>query len=399
MEALDWLFKQFPSYQFLGSKAFKPTLANTHKILDFLDHPEKGLRFIHVAGSNGKGTVSSYLASILTEAGYTVGLFTSPHIAHFRERIRVNGVPIGDQEIEEFVEKIRNEPFDFSPSFFEITLGLALEHFVENACDICILETGLGGRMDATNVITPELSIITTISLEHTQMLGNTLEEIATEKAGIIKPGVPVIFGKGVGTTRPVFEEAATRLGSPFQYVESNENGYSKYFLASYQRENFALVLAAVASFAPEVDQATTVRGIENIVKNTGFYGRLQIVSEKPLTIYDVSHNVEGLQATFEALKSIQRGELHVIYGTSSDKNLDEIKTIFPRESHFYATEFSNPRSAKKEDLQSVFAGIPFKSIAYFDHASESMRVAQSHASEEDTLLVIGSFFLLSDFF
>ena len=240
MKALDWLFQQFPSYQLMGSKAFKPTLENSRKILSYLEHPEEHLKFIHVAGSNGKGSVSSYLASILTESGLKVGLFTSPHIAHFSERIRVNGKPIAQDSIEGFVQRIRQAPLDFSPSFFEITFGMALEHFRNEQCDICVIEAGLGGRLDATNVILPELSIITSISLEHTDMLGDTLEAIALEKAGIIKSNTPVILGQGCMDVQTVFSEVATTRNASLS-IASVDTTYDAYFRASYQKEKFRL--------------------------------------------------------------------------------------------------------------------------------------------------------------
>lgn len=399
MEALDWLFQQFPSYQLMGSKAYKPTLENTERILDILNHPERNLKFIHVAGSNGKGSVSSYLASILKESGLKVGLFTSPHIAHFSERIRINGVPIEDKEIERFVAKIRDTPLPFSPSFFEITFGMALEHFVSQSCDICVIETGLGGRLDATNVIQPELSVITGISLEHTNMLGNTVEEIAFEKAGIIKSDIPVVLGAGCNSTQKVFETKATETRSPLFWTKELPEKYHSFFTVDYQKENFSTVLAALKIIAPDISEKSILQGIENIHQNTGFYGRMQIVDTNPTVIYDVSHNPEGIAATFQSVLSRNSGDLHVIYGSSNDKDVKSIVEAFPSNIHFYGTEFSNERSMKKENLEQFFNGINFISSAYFGDSQNAMKVARSKASESDTILVIGSFFLLSDFF
>ena len=399
MEALDWLFQQFPSYQLMGSKAYKPTLENTEQILEILDHPERKLKFIHVAGSNGKGSVSSYLASILKESGLKVGLFTSPHIAHFSERIRVGGIPIENSEIERFVEKIRNTPLPFSPSFFEITFGMALEHFVSHDCDICVIETGLGGRLDATNVIQPQFSVVTGISLEHTNILGNTVNEIAFEKAGIIKPNIPVVLGAGCTETRNVFEIKASEMQTTLSWAHPFPSKYGSYFTADYQKENFSTVLAALEIVAPDISENEICLGIENIHQNTGFYGRMQIVETNPTVIYDVSHNPEGIQSTFKSILSAFSGELHVIYGSSNDKDVKSIVKIFPANIHFYGTEFSNERSMKKENLEHFFGGTNFKSTAYFDDSQKAMKAARSNASESDTILVIGSFFLLSDFF
>lgn len=398
MEALDWLFQQFPSYQLMGSKAFKPTLDNSRKILTYLDHPEKHLKFVHVAGSNGKGSVSSYLASILTESGLKVGLFTSPHIAHFSERIRVNGQPIEAHSIDNFVERIRKAPLDFSPSFFEITFGMALEHFQKEQCDICIIEAGLGGRLDATNVLLPELSIITSISLEHTDMLGDTFEAIAGEKAGIIKANVPVVLGQGCLHVRSVFDAVAQSHNAPIAIAHVDAQ-FDTFFRASYQRENFACVIQAIRQLPYPVSSEDIRSGIEAVSRNTGYYGRLQQIASHPTLIYDVAHNADGIKNTLQAVSEDLKGELHIIYGSSKDKDLASIKILFPENCHFYGTEFSNSRSLNKSSLQAIFGGTNFKSSAYFSSPVDALKVARDRASEQDTILVLGSFFLLSDFF
>jgi len=400
---LDWLFQQFPSYQVLGSKAFKPTLENTHKILDLIDHPEKDLQFVHVAGSNGKGSVCSSLASILTESGLKVGLFTSPHILKFPERIRVNGECINDEDVNTFIKRIKDSNLDFSPSFFEITFGMALDHFKNENCDICIIETGLGGRLDATNVISPLLCVITTISLEHTDMLGDTIQEIAVEKAGIIKPHANVVLGKLDSEVQEIFYNKAKVEGVK---VISSDNthitDYEKLFLAEYQKENFRTALTAIKQLIEldfEINQEHIQNGLINLQKNTGFSGRLQIVEHNPLTIFDVSHNADGIKTTLESIQSISKGDLYVVFGTSSDKDLEKITPLLPRDSRYFITEFSNPRSAKIEDLKIAFERINLESANYYKNATDALKDAKSEASESDTILVIGSFFLLSDFF
>lgn len=396
--SLDWLFQQFPSYQKIGSKAFKPTLDNSNKILEYLNHPEQNLRFIHVAGSNGKGSVSSYLASILKEAGLKVGLFTSPHIVHFSERIRVNGVPISDNSVEHFVEDIRDTSLSFSPSFFEITFGMALQHFDQEKCDICIIETGLGGRLDATNVIAPELSIITSISLEHTDMLGNTLEAIAKEKAGIIKSGVPVLLGEGTRDVYSVFESVARNLNSQVTKASRGTN-YDDFFKAKYQKENFSCVFEALRMLPERINDEDIVNGIKNVGINSGYYGRLQIIQEAPRIIFDVAHNPDGIKSTLDIITKDLKGELYLIYGSSMDKDVKKIASVFPSNAHLLTTEFTNIRSLKKEDLVSIFDGTNLKSIAYFDDANEALNAAKNRAKSTDTIVALGSFFLLSDFF
>lgn len=398
MEALDWLFQQFPSYQKIGSKAFKPTLENSRKILAYLDHPEKDLKFVHVAGSNGKGSVSSYLASILTESGLRVGLFTSPHIVHFSERIRVNGDPISDQAVESFVKDVRTNDLGFSPSFFEITFGMALQHFQKEVCDICIIETGLGGRLDATNVITPELSIITSISLEHTDMLGNTLEAIAGEKAGIIKDRVPVILGKGCAEVYPVFEAKSGETQSKITKAGAH-SPFDQHFKAPYQRENFACVMEALNQLPYSVSEVQITQGILNVSKNSGFAGRLHVMQTNPTVIFDVAHNPDGIHGTMDVINRDLKGQLHIVYGSSKDKDVKKIAGVFPSIAMVYATEFSNSRSMTTEDLKSAFDGTNLKSIAYYSNANEALKTAKQQADPEDTIVALGSFFLLSDFF
>lgn len=399
MEALDWLFQQFPSYQVIGSKAFKPTLENSHKILEYLDHPEKSLKFVHVAGSNGKGSVSSFLASVLTEAGLTVGLFTSPHIVHFSERIRVNGKPISDDEVTTFVHDIQRAPLSFSPSFFEITFGMALQHFEQEKCDICIIETGLGGRLDATNVITPELSIITSISLEHTDMLGDTIEKIAQEKAGIIKSECPVIVGKGCINVFDVFSEKAREESAPIQTATPLTPEIAGYFKANYQKENFACVLEALKILPYTVPIDVVQRGIANVSRNSGYSGRLQVIQENPTIIFDVAHNADGIKNTLEVISEDLKGDLYLIYGSSKDKDLKNILPVFPKSAHILACEFTNSRSLSREELQAAFDGTNFKSIDYFENAPTALLQAKERAKENDTIVALGSFFLLSDFF
>lgn len=388
----------------MGAKAFKPTLKNSKAIMRFLNKPHEKIKSIHVAGSNGKGSTCSMISSILTEAGYKVGLFTSPHIKDFRERIRINGIQIPEQNVIDFIRKVKSTQLDFEPSFFEITFGMAMEYFVQEDCDICIIETGLGGRLDATNVIEPILSVITNISLEHTAMLGNTLEEIAFEKGGIIKPSTPVVIGKMNGRLYPIFEELAQNKKSSIHFSTSNmdESKYESPLIGEYQQENLRTVIKScqiINQLGFKIDDKSIHNGLKNLSQNTGFFGRLQIVNHNPLTIFDVSHNPAGILASFEAIKNLNKGKLHIVYSTSADKDLTTILQLLPKKANYYFTEFSNSRSIKISDLKQESEKYFQKKCNFFTDAKNAFSEAQLHANHEDTIVVIGSFFLISDFF
>lgn len=402
-EAVSWLFEQFPSYQVIGSKAYKPTLDNTKKLLAILGNPQDNLQMVHVAGSNGKGSTCSIMASALTEAGYTVGLFTSPHIEDYTERIRINGDPIDQQSVIDFIETIQRTKFDFDPSFFEMTFALALKHFTSKYCDIAIIETGLGGRLDATNIITPLLSVITNISLEHTHILGDTLELIAAEKAGIIKQDVPIITSEKKPSIQAIFRDKAKALNANFSLANQHFEVPPDFpLLGDYQKENFKLAKSALNKLNGigfSINDDHIQQGLKHINKNTGYKARLQIWKNEPLTILDVSHNPDGIKNTLETIQEINKGALHIVYGTSSDKNISSILNEFPNEAHFYLTEFSNPRSAKIDQLKNALSGKNVNSSAFFSDAKIALKNAQNIAKQSDTILLIGSFFLVSDFF
>lgn len=402
-EAVSWLFEQFPSYQLLGSKAYKPTLENTTKLLSILGNPQNNLKFVHVAGSNGKGSTCSMIASTLTEAGYNVGLFTSPHIEDYTERIRINGTPIDEQSVVDFVANMRATALDFEPSFFEMTFALALEYFKSNQCDIVIIETGLGGRLDATNVITPLLSVITNISLEHTQILGDTLELIAAEKAGIIKQGVPIITAERNPTIQSIFESKANELNAPFSLFNENHPIPDHFpLLGDYQKDNFQLAVSALnelvkLGFASDFHHIS--RGLKRLNENSGLKARLQIWKHDPLTILDVSHNPDGIKNTLKSIIKLNAGDLHIIYGTSGDKDISSILAEFPSDARIYLTEFTNPRSAKIDQLKAAMREKKNHSVNYFSDAQSALSLAQNTAKQSDTILIIGSFFLVADFF
>lgn len=400
-QTLNWLFEQFPSYQLIGSKAYKPTLENIRALCSQIGNPEKDLKFVHIAGTNGKGSCSAMLASILKESGEKVGLFTSPHIIDFRERIRVNGQMINEREVTDFVEKIRSIDLSFEPSFFEITFAMALEHFKRTECTICVIETGLGGRLDATNIISPLVSLITNISLEHTNILGNTLEEIATEKAGIIKRKVPVVIGSTTHETRKVFLEKAKSLNAPIHFAESeiDSNHYLLPLLGSYQEDNLKSVLKVLKILQQEFKMNVlpfVQSGLDHLSENTGFFGRMQIIEKDPLIIFDVSHNLDGVRATLKYFDTLKFGTLHILYGASSDKDVVPIMTLLPDSADLHFTTFNSQRSLGVNELQ-IRAEQAGKKAQIHSDAKEAFHEIIKRSHKNDVILVIGSFFLLSD--
>lgn len=394
------MFEQFPSYQKIGSKAYKPTLENILKITKRINSPERDLKFVHVAGSNGKGSTCSMLASILTEAGYKVGLFTSPHISDFTERIRINGECIPKDNVVSFIQRIRKDSFDFSPSFFEVTFAMALRHFKGEKCDICIIETGLGGRLDATNIISPILSVITNISLEHTNILGETIEEIAIEKAGIIKENIPVVLGRMSEELLEQFANISDKKNAKVYFTENKSHSFSLPLLGEYQKDNFQLVLNAVhllKSTDFSISEVAIQKGLDRLSKNTGFAGRLQIVGKKPLVIMDVSHNADGIKATISCIEEINKGKLHIVFGSSSDKDLSTIFKELPENANLFFTEFSNQRSCSIASFKKESEQNKFQNVAFFSNPQNALENAKLTANQSDTILVIGSFFLVGD--
>lgn len=401
-EAIDWLFAQFPSYQNIGSAAYKPGLENVRLLCKALGNPQEKLKCIHIAGSNGKGSTASMLASYLTENDLRVGLFTSPHLVDFRERIRINGTTIDENQVVLFCKRIQALQLTFEPSFFEISFTMALDYFVSSGCDVCVIETGLGGRLDATNIITPLLSIITTISLEHTQFLGNTLAEVAFEKAGIIKPKVPVVIGQKRKETEDVFRQKAKETDSSLFFVDEAQFPHPNDFplLGDYQLDNYKTVVLATQQLQGHFSlrEEKMHRALAKLQENTGFQARMQVMSSSPRVVFDVSHNAEGIEATLQFFKKEMKGTtLHIVYGSSADKNFDEIFPLFPKDAHYYLTEFENFRSAKKIKLEEQAKAHALQFDSYLS-AKEALTSAKKNANLEDTILVFGSFFLLHDF-
>jgi dihydrofolate synthase / folylpolyglutamate synthase len=397
-ETTDWLFSQLPNYQLQGGSAYKPGLDNTRAVLEQAGNPEKNLRFIHIAGTNGKGSVSHMLASVFMANGYKTGLFTSPHLHDFRERIKINGRMISEDFVIRFVEKYKGEWAAINPSFFEITTAMAFAAFEENKCDICIIEAGLGGRLDSTNVITPYVSIITTIGFDHTSFLGDTLEKIAYEKAGIIKEKVPVVIGETTSETKPVFEKVAAEKKSPIHFapapawIETDLAG-------SFQQKNVATVMTAIRVLQEigfTLDHEKIAEGLRNVSVTTSFTGRFQKVHESPSVIVDAAHNVDGVKVLFAEILQLSYEKLHLVYGAANDKDIEEIAKLFPKDAMYYFSEFDSKRTVKTEDFEELAKRHGLEA-GFFSHSGDAIAAAYENAGEKDLIVVFGSFYLIQE--
>lgn len=398
-EAVHWLFSRFPSYQNVGLSAYKPDLNNVTKILDVLGNPEKDMKFIHIAGTNGKGSTSHILAAICQSNKLKTGIFTSPHLVDFRERIKIDGVQISEETVVDWVENvIPSLPLDFEPSFFELTFALALVHFKNESCDVCIIETGLGGRLDATNVILPKLSVITNIGFDHQNFLGDTRPLIAGEKAGIIKAHVPVLIAEKDEETQSVFEEKVKNVSAQLRWVDFSGNLESD-LLGSYQQMNLHTAKQAFEWYCElmsiEIEPIQVDYALKNVSKLTDFHGRMELIQENPMVILDVAHNISGIRVLLHELKLLTFKRLHIIFGAANDKDLSEVFDILPKDAFYHFTQFSNMRSRKVEEWQAI---VPkdFKH-QIFKTPIDAYQHATSHASKEDLVLVFGSFFLVGE--
>jgi dihydrofolate synthase/folylpolyglutamate synthase len=393
--AIDWLFKQFPSYQNIGASAYKPGLERVEQLLTELGNPHQELKIIHVAGTNGKGSTSSYIASYLTEKGEKVGLFTSPHIFDFRERIRVNGEKISEEFVLEFCNRIQTLNLDIEPSFFELTFAMAVSYFYSENCSICVLETGMGGRLDATNIVNPVVSVITNIGFDHIQFLGNTYSEIATEKAGIIKKNTPVVIGETNPETKTVFLNKAKSQNAEIIFAEDYELPEIS-DLPLYQLKNLRTALKAVEICGFAIENSLLEKSLKNLHVNTGFFGRLTEISQKPRIILDVSHNLEGIKATLESIKLPTFGKLFIIYGASADKNVEEIISQFPDDAIIYLCKFKNERSLSLQQLVLIL-NKETRIRKVYENVNEAIAEIKLIMTENDSILVTGSFFLVAD--
>ena len=387
-------------YQRVGQSAYKADLAATLNLAKYLKNPEKSFKSIHVAGTNGKGSTSHMLASVFQEAGYKTGLYTSPHLKDFRERIKINGQMISEQYVSNFVQNHR--PFFESNqlSFFEMTVGLAFEYFRSENVDIAIVEVGMGGRLDSTNIITPEVSVITNIGLDHTQFLGDTLEKVAVEKAGIIKDRVPVIIGETSPETKRVFEEIALERNAPIVFTEMNDaSTYSSDLKGSYQQKNIRTVISTLRMLQKRgwnISEENIQKGLMNTVKNTGLMGRWQILGQAPKVICDTAHNREGLQIVLDQLASEDFQNLHIVLGVVSDKDLASILPLFPKDAIYYFCRPNIPRGLDASLLLSRARGFGLIGQEYIS-VSKAYEAALKAALPQDLVFVGGSTFVVAE--
>jgi dihydrofolate synthase/folylpolyglutamate synthase len=398
-ETTDWLFSQLPMFQNQGASAYKNDLSNIILLDNYLQNPHKKFKTIHVAGTNGKGSTSSLLASVLQEAGYKVGLYTSPHLKDYRERIRINGNMISESYVVDFVAK--HKPFfqEHQLSFFEMSVGLAFDYFSHEKVDVAIVEVGLGGRLDATNVITPLLSVITNIGLDHTQFLGNTLDKIAFEKGGIIKKNVPVVIGEFIDETKSVFEALAESNSSEITFAQDQDfENFPCALLGDYQVANKKTVLSALFCLKDvfSVSKEAIKKGFLNVVTNTGLLGRWQILNNEPKVVCDTAHNSHGLKVVLSQIKKEHFETLHFVLGVVNDKDLDSIFHLFPKEARYY---FCTPNVSRGLDTKFLYE----KAIEYglkgevYSSVRDAYESARLLADKSDFIYIGGSTFVVAE--
>lgn len=418
-ETLEYLYNSTPVFEHVGASAYKEGLQNTLALDEHFGHPHRTYRTIHIAGTNGKGSCSHTIASILQEAGYKVGLYTSPHLVDFRERIKVNNVSISEKDVIDFVEKEHCFFEPLHPSFFELTTAMAFQYFEKEHVDIAVIEVGLGGRLDCTNIITPILSIITNISFDHTQFLGDTLEKIAAEKAGIIKHGVPVVIGEYNEETRKVFEAKAQELGAPIVFAQDSNrivsseamgNGGRRYTTADgkcfegelggdYQEKNTRTVLEA-CGILKEMGVITNdihiYEGIRKVCLNTGLLGRWQILSDKPLTVCDTGHNVAGWEYLSEQIKRQKCKTTRIVFGMVNDKDINSVMSLLPDNASYYFTQAACKRALDSHTVASIARkhGLTGKT---YDNVAEAYTQARSEADIDDFIFIGGSSYIVAD--
>ena len=413
-------------FQRSGPSAYKNNLDNTLKLDECYGHPHRKFKSIHVAGTNGKGSVSHMLASILQEAGYKTGLYTSPHLKDFRERIRINGEMIPENEVTNWVKKFRegNKKWLIEPSFFELTVALAFDYFALQKVDVAVIEVGLGGRLDSTNIIIPEVGIITNIGLDHTNLLGNTLSQIAWEKAGIIKKNIPVVVGETQAETKNVFVAQANLLKADLVFADKqfkvdfalrdlsgkqilhvSKNGVSIFpnlkldLLGEYQQKNILTVLTVVEILQQQnflIEEKEIYRGLENVVKNTGLLGRWQIIGNNPLIVCDTGHNKDGIQLLVQQINNTAYKKLHVVLGVVGDKNPEPVLKLLPKNALYYFTKANIPRSLNENELQTKARSFELYGKV-FSSVNEALKSAQQQAEKEDMIFIGGSTFVVAE--
>ena len=399
-ETIAWLYEQLPMYQRVGKAAYKADLSNTILLADYLENPQHTFKSIHVAGTNGKGSTSHMIASILQEEGYKVGLYTSPHLKDFRERIKVNGKMISKQFVSSFIGKhqtfFESEQF----SFFEMTVGMAFDYFRKERVDIAVIEVGLGGRLDSTNIINPEVAVITNIGMDHTQFLGSTLTEIATEKAGIIKPKIPVIIGEYTEETKQVFLNTSKRRQSPIYFAQDvNFEFWPSDLKGGYQKYNQFTTREAIKCLKVlgwSISEESVKIGLKNVIKNTGLLGRWQVLQENPKVICDTAHNREGLEMVMTQLREVPFKQLHLVLGMVSDKDLDDVLPIFPKTATYYFCKPKIARGLDEKVLEKKAKHYRLMGTSYLT-VKKALKAAKMAASSEDVIYIGGSTFVVAE--
>jgi dihydrofolate synthase/folylpolyglutamate synthase len=419
LQTLDYLYNRMPMFQQIGNQAYKEGLENTHTLNKYFRHPHRNYKTIHVAGTNGKGTCSHTLAAIFQSAGYKTGLYTSPHLVDFRERIRVNGVPISEEYVIRFVESHRAFFEPLSPSFFELTTAMAFLYFAETNVDVAVIEVGLGGRLDCTNIIHPDLSLITNISLDHTQLLGDTLAKIAFEKAGIMKPGVPVVIGETTAETKPIFIRQAKEKDAPVYFAEEehllrsatmNETYGWIYQTKNYpdlpgelrglyQLNNTNTLLSVIARLIETgygIKEENVREGFCKVSELTGLMGRWQKLQDHPGLICDTGHNVAGISFIVEQLRRLSYKRLHIVIGMVDDKDISGVLALLPSDATYYFTRASVKRALPENGLKRQANAIGLRGEAYPDVVT-AVKAAQKESLPEDLIFVGGSSFIVAD--
>jgi dihydrofolate synthase/folylpolyglutamate synthase len=417
-EALDFLFSQLPMYQRVGKSAYKKDLSNTIHLCKYLNHPERKFKSIHIAGTNGKGTTAHILSSVFQEAGYTTGLYTSPHLKSFTERIKINGIDISEEFVTDFVVRIKKEILNIQPSFFEITVAMAFDYFAKQNVDIAIIETGLGGRLDSTNVIQPELAVITNIALDHQEMLGNTIKEIAREKGGIIKENIPLVLGLMSDGAKDELVEIATRQNAKinlyfsdyqiertgsFFNVHKNGKLVFQNIKSGIQGDYIKKIIPHVLESVNEINNLNfTVSkkhiefGFKNVISNTSLKGRWQVLDIKPFIICDIAHNEDGINQVLKQIMQLKFEKLHFVFGTVDDKILDNILSILPKEAIYYFCAAAVPRALEVNTLQEKCKQYNLNGDSY-ESVNIALENAKTNASKNDLIFVGGSTFVIAE--
>ncbi len=398
-ETIEYLFNSTPLFQNVGKAAYKEGLANTLALDEYFGHPHTKFKTIHVGGTNGKGSTSHSLASVLQSAGYKVGLFTSPHLKDFRERIRINGKMISEKYVVDFVKQNRNFFEPLYPSFFELTTAMAFKYFADENVDVAVIEVGLGGRLDCTNIISPVLSIITNISFDHVNLLGNTLEKIASEKAGIIKHGVPVVIGETTSETRPVFEAKAKEVNTQIVFAEEKDIPEIAFELGGdYQQKNLRTIITALSILRGtfDISEQNIREGLGSVCERTGLMGRWQTLNECPKTVCDVGHNVGGFEYIVKQLARQQYKTLRIVIGMVNDKDVNGVLALLPKDAKYYFTRAKVARALQPEELQDKAKEYGLKGNCY-PSVANAYEAAIREASTDDFIFVGGSCFVVAE--